>query len=288
MKLKLISILILFLLMLSFTTSAVQVSPGVEYVSGDIIYGFAWQMNFSVISVNNSWMLFNSTNFTIEPIHRFFWGESVTRGAIAGGTDTLAHNGDDIDIINVSQTGVGYTSGGIDYIATDNTIDWSPAGAEPAPGSTYRVWYWVNSSMNITMQYMHENYSNATYGDSCLQFNSQFNSTGCKVYFNITGFDDHANYSLYNDSIHVLNIYTGTGTTISFNVTDWSDHDFDIRKGQVNASNVTFIRVQAKENIPNMISLADQVTTILGVALIISAILIIIGFMYSAQKGGEE
>jgi len=214
MKLKLISVMLISLLILSFTVSAVKVNPGVTYVSGDIIYGFAWQMNFSVISVNNSWMLFNSTNFTI-------------------------------------QGGCGET-------------------------------------LNITMQFMHENYSNATYGDSCLQFNAAYNSTGCLTYFNISGFDDHANYSLYNDSVHTQNFYTGVGTWINFTCSDWTGHDFDIKRGQVNASNVTLLRVQARENIPNMISLSGQVTTILGVALIISIILIIIGIMYSAQGGEGE
>jgi len=199
--------MLISILILSFTVSAVKVLPGVTYVSGDIIYGFAWQMNFSVISVNNSWMLFNSTNFTI-------------------------------------QNGCGET-------------------------------------MNITMQFMHENYTNATTGDSCLQFNASYNSTGCLTYFNITGFDAHENYTLYVDSIFNQTIYTGAGTVVRFECSDWSGHDFDIRKGH----GTQLLRVQATENVPNMISLANNVVIILGTALIISAILIIIGFMYSAQKG---
>jgi hypothetical protein len=63
---------------------------------------------------------------------------SITKGA-SGSADTLP----DTYIGRVRSVFAGATTydAGTDYVVNDNTIDWSPAGAEPAPGSTYSVTY---------------------------------------------------------------------------------------------------------------------------------------------------
>ncbi|UFW80025.1 DUF4815 domain-containing protein [Rhizobium sp. SU303] len=64
---------------------------------------------------------------------------TVTRGAIVSGADGLP----DTSVISVSlvvQGGTTYVAPA-DYTLVGNTIDWAPAGAEPAVGSAYQVTY---------------------------------------------------------------------------------------------------------------------------------------------------
>jgi hypothetical protein len=64
---------------------------------------------------------------------------SITRGGFSGGQDTLP----DVSVLSIQSI----TQGGTTYVAnTDfflngDTVDWSPGGAEPAPGSTYSITY---------------------------------------------------------------------------------------------------------------------------------------------------
>lgn len=75
--------------------------------------------------------------------------ETVTHGAFAGSSDALA-NTSVLSIVAVNQGGtwdgtafVGGTNyvATTDYTLTSNAVNWSPAGAEPATGSTYTVVY---------------------------------------------------------------------------------------------------------------------------------------------------
>ena len=64
---------------------------------------------------------------------------NVVHGAFSGSADRLA----DTSIISLESVKMGDTvyEEGIDYIKTGDTVDWSPSGNEPAPGSTYEVIY---------------------------------------------------------------------------------------------------------------------------------------------------
>jgi len=64
---------------------------------------------------------------------------SITRGAIANGLDALPDTSV-IQILEVKQGGTTYTVT-TDYIRTNNSVDWAPAGIEPSTGSTYTVKY---------------------------------------------------------------------------------------------------------------------------------------------------
>ncbi|MFL5900995.1 MAG: DUF4815 domain-containing protein [Solirubrobacterales bacterium] len=75
--------------------------------------------------------------------------ETVTHGAFAGVSDALA-NTSVLSIVAVNQGGTwggsSFTGGTTytpttDYTLTGNSVNWSPAGAEPASGSTYTVVY---------------------------------------------------------------------------------------------------------------------------------------------------
>jgi hypothetical protein len=65
--------------------------------------------------------------------------ETVTHGAFTGASDPLA-NSTVVAVLSVSQGGTAYTQG-VDYVVSAGRIDWSPGGAEPAPGSSYSVTY---------------------------------------------------------------------------------------------------------------------------------------------------
>ena len=70
---------------------------------------------------------------------------TVTRGALANGADGLPDSSV-ISISRVWQGGTDYTSPA-SYIRTGNSVDWQPAGAEPAIGSTYNVTYRYRASV---------------------------------------------------------------------------------------------------------------------------------------------
>ena len=64
---------------------------------------------------------------------------SIVHGTFTGARDPLP-NESVVQIISVKQNETVYTQGA-DYKLTEDTVDWSPYGAEIAPGSTYTVTY---------------------------------------------------------------------------------------------------------------------------------------------------
>jgi hypothetical protein len=72
--------------------------------------------------------------------------EVVTRGAIAAGADALG-NTSVVSIVSVVQGGTTYVEGD-DYTRVGNTVDWAPAGDEPAGGSSYTVTYRYRASVS--------------------------------------------------------------------------------------------------------------------------------------------
>ena len=64
---------------------------------------------------------------------------SLTHGPFSGAQDLLPHS-PVIQILEVTQGATTYAPTD-DYLLTANKVDWSPTGAEPAPGSTYSVTY---------------------------------------------------------------------------------------------------------------------------------------------------
>lgn len=64
---------------------------------------------------------------------------TITRGGFSGGQDTLP----DVSVLSIqsiTQGGTTYTLN-TDYFLNGDTVDWSPGGSEPAPGSTYSITY---------------------------------------------------------------------------------------------------------------------------------------------------
>jgi hypothetical protein len=64
---------------------------------------------------------------------------TVTRGPISGTTDTLPDDSI-VSVSSITQAAVTFAPTN-DYNSTGDTINWSPAGAEPLPGSAYQVTY---------------------------------------------------------------------------------------------------------------------------------------------------
>lgn len=64
---------------------------------------------------------------------------NLTHGSYSGAADSLPDTSV-VDILEVRQGDTVFEEGA-DYIRTGDTVDWSPAGNEPATGSTYEVTY---------------------------------------------------------------------------------------------------------------------------------------------------
>lgn len=64
---------------------------------------------------------------------------TLTHGAFTGVSDPLPDESV-LSIVEVKQGGTTYTKD-VDFIFTGDELDWSPGGAEPAPGSSYQVTY---------------------------------------------------------------------------------------------------------------------------------------------------
>jgi hypothetical protein len=73
---------------------------------------------------------------------------TLTRGGASGGQDALP-DVSVVSLIEVKQGGTTYTAT-TDYFLNGDKVDWSPAGPEPAPGSTYTVKY--HYLTNVTPQ----------------------------------------------------------------------------------------------------------------------------------------
>lgn len=73
---------------------------------------------------------------------------AVTRGATAAGQDGLPDTSV-IEIVEVKQGGTTYVAA-TDYVRTGNSVDWAPAGAEPATGSSYNVTYRYRAAVAAT------------------------------------------------------------------------------------------------------------------------------------------
>ncbi|WP_425086988.1 DUF4815 domain-containing protein [Stappia sp.] len=65
--------------------------------------------------------------------------ETVTHGPSAGAIDGLA-NTSVTALVEVTQGGTTYAAG-TDFVLNADRVDWTPGGAEPAPGSSYTVTY---------------------------------------------------------------------------------------------------------------------------------------------------
>lgn len=75
--------------------------------------------------------------------------ETVTHGTYSGCNDLMS-NTPVLNIEAITQGQITYKSG-IDFISNGDNVDWSPSGAEPAPGSTYSVTYTYISSFSAAI-----------------------------------------------------------------------------------------------------------------------------------------
>ena len=74
--------------------------------------------------------------------------ETVVHGAFTGSRDVLTEP-TVVAVLEVKQGGTTYAQGS-DYKVVGDEIDWSPGGAEPAPGSSYQVTYQYIASLTPT------------------------------------------------------------------------------------------------------------------------------------------
>jgi len=74
--------------------------------------------------------------------------ETVAHGAFTGSRDVLTEP-TVVAVLTIQQGGTTYAQG-TDYKVVGDEIDWSPGGAEPAPGSSYQVTYQYIASLTPT------------------------------------------------------------------------------------------------------------------------------------------
>lgn len=71
---------------------------------------------------------------------------TMVHGVVTGASDLLPDTSV-LSLISVSQGATTYTAT-TDYLLTGGNVDWSPAGAEPAPGSSYSITYQYIASVS--------------------------------------------------------------------------------------------------------------------------------------------
>ena len=71
--------------------------------------------------------------------------ETVVHGPFSGAVDPLQHPSVTA-ILEIKQASTVYTSPA-SWLLSQGQIDWSPSGAEPAPGSSYTVKYRYNENV---------------------------------------------------------------------------------------------------------------------------------------------
>lgn len=76
---------------------------------------------------------------------------NITRGSVANSADALPDTSI-VSIVSVVQGGTTFTQG-TDYILTNDSVDWSPNGAEPESGTTYTVTYKYKKVLNYGTDY---------------------------------------------------------------------------------------------------------------------------------------
>lgn len=98
---------------------------------------YTFEVDFAPIGQVNSILLTKERTVT------------VTRGSVTGGADALP-NTSVTSIVSVVQGGTTFATSA--YQLTANNVDWSPAGGEPATGSTYQVTYRYRDLVTPTNQ----------------------------------------------------------------------------------------------------------------------------------------
>lgn len=84
---------------------------------------------------------------------------SMTRGAAANGLDYLPHTSA-VSITSITDGTTTYVKG-TDYVLTDDAVDWSPSGSEPASGASYTVTYIYNKTMVSGTDYQMQSITDA-------------------------------------------------------------------------------------------------------------------------------
>ena len=106
-----------------------------------------------VSTLNNTYTLINNPVKEVSKVFATVKAvETVNRGSVAGTTDALV-NSPVVEILSITQSTTTYTPG-VDFVLTNNKVDWSPSGKEPATGSNYIVTYTYKLVLNEGADYV--------------------------------------------------------------------------------------------------------------------------------------
>jgi len=141
-------------------------------------------------------------------------------------------------IINSNLSDRDFTSGGIfyhnsgdnAYFATNDSMSFSQIHLSENYVEFNNSKFNISSPnrVNITLVDINESLSGAV-GDTFIKFYA--NTSSGNVYFNISGFTNNQNISVYRDSIVYTNVSANSSGWISFNDSTWSEHLYDLQQG---------------------------------------------------------
>jgi len=124
------------------------------------------------------------------------------------------------------------------------------------------------NQINITF------YSLANY--SLIYFYSNTTSTGT-VWFNITGLQTSSNYTILVNNTYNTTNTTSSGGNLSFEFSHGAGNRDIIMR-----ASTTQVRITARKPITDVVGISNSVITIVGIALIVGALLIIVLAVYKA------
>ena len=101
-------------------------------------------------------------------------------------------------------------------------------------------------------------------------YNFTHNNTGSRVWFNISGITVNLQYSIFHNGTINRTVTSDANGDISFNSTDWNGTIL------IQPSTAQRLRITARRDVTDVINIADDIITILGIVLIIGSIMVIV------------
>ena len=126
--------------------------------------------------------------------------------------------------------------------------------------TTFNVSCLAGTEVNVTFNNFVNNYT----------YNFTHNNTGSRTWFNLSGIPSNTMFTVYHNGSLNRTITTDVNGNMQFNSTDDWNGTILLQRSVVQ------LRVTARRSVTDVVSIADNVITILGIVLIIGAIMAIV------------
>lgn len=101
-------------------------------------------------------------------------------------------------------------------------------------------------------------------------YNFTHNNTGSRVWFNISDLTPNLQYSIFHNGTINRTVTSDANGDISFNSTNWNGTVL------IQTSVAQLLRITARRDVTDVVNIADDIITILGIVLIIGSIMVIV------------